>query len=94
VLIGWVFFRCETFGKAVLVLQKMFVPHAGLLLPGFIAAALAIPVAAYLSHRGPNTFELSHAWRPWQAVGLACLFFLCLLSMYGNQESPFLYFQF
>jgi len=94
VLIGWVFFRCETFAKAVVLLQKMFTAQPGLLLPGFWTATVALAIAAFVAHRGPNSFELDHKWKPWQTVALSFLFLLCLLSIYGNQESPFLYFQF
>ena len=57
---------------------------------------LMILVAGLLAHTGPNTFEMSHDWRPLEveAFSLAALFLLCLVTMYGGQVSPYLYFQF
>jgi hypothetical protein len=44
--------------------------------------------------RAPNTFELTHDWRPAPAVALTALFSTALLVMYVGHQSPFLYFQF
>ena len=43
---------------------------------------------------GANTFELRHRWSPAAVAALACLFGLCLLSLYGSSPTPYLYFQF
>ena len=75
VIIGWVFFRSETFGMAVDLLRKMFVPHgsdAGLpTLPWAWCLGTLLLVVALVAHLLPNSFELKHDWGPIASVGLA-----------------------
>lgn len=66
VVIGWVFFRCETFDKALLLLEKMFVVQPGALMTGFATAALTLLIGGVLAHSGKNSFEVDHKWKPWQ----------------------------
>lgn len=98
VIVGWVFFRSETFGMAVDLLGKMFIPggtYAGLpTLPWAGALACVLLIAGVVAHGLPNTFELDHDWGPIASVGLACLFVLSLFVIYGARSTPFLYFQF
>jgi hypothetical protein len=51
-------------------------------------------LAGAIAHFAPNSFSLTHRWRPAAAVGLAGLLVLALVRMYGGAASPFLYFQF
>jgi hypothetical protein len=79
---------------AGVMLEKMF-----FLQPGFSVAAAAglfvmLGLAAWLSHAAPNSFELKHEWGAGATMALAALFALSLLTLYGAQASPFLYFQF
>ena len=53
-----------------------------------------IALAAVVSFGLPNTFELSHNWRPLPALGLAFLFSAAIFMMYVGHQTPFLYFQF
>jgi alginate O-acetyltransferase complex protein AlgI len=94
VLIGWVIFRATDLTMARVMLEKMFLftPGFSLVAGGGLFAALGI--AAWLSHLGPNSFELKHEWGLGATAALAALFVLSLLAVYGSQPSPFLYFQF
>ena len=94
VLVGWVFFRAESFEMALSVLGSMFSWQAGALMPGALGLVAILGVAAVLAHWAPNTFEISHQWRRTGVTALTALFALCLLSMYAGRPSPFLYFQF
>jgi alginate O-acetyltransferase complex protein AlgI len=98
VIVGWVFFRSETFGMATALLRKMFVPEgtsAGLpTLPWAWSLGAILLVAWGVAHLLPNTFELEHDWGPVTSMGLAALFVLALFVIYGARSSPFLYFQF
>ena len=98
VIVGWVFFRSETFGMAVALLRKMFVPegtYAGLPgLPWAWSLGTVLVIAGVVAHLLPNTFELKHDWGRLASAGLAALFVLSLFVIYGARSSPFLYFQF
>jgi alginate O-acetyltransferase complex protein AlgI len=91
-VIGWVLFRAESFGLARDWLHAMFTWRPG----GTPSPALwtCIAVAAVISFALPNTFELSHDWRPAPALGLTLLFSMAMFVMYVGHQSPFLYFQF
>lgn len=91
---GWTFFRASNLGDALELFHRMLVPYGGSLMTGSGLLIVMIAIAAGFAHFGPNTFEMKHEWRPVQAFSLAILFALCLVSMYGGQVSPFLYFQF
>lgn len=98
VIVGWVFFRSETFGMAVARLRKMFLPegsYAGMpTLPWAGPLAAALPVAGAAAHGLPNSFERKYEWGLATSVGLAVSFVLSLFVIYGARSSPFLYFQF
>jgi alginate O-acetyltransferase complex protein AlgI len=94
VVIGWVFFRSDTFEMALKILYRMFSWRAGVEPVGWRLLLAAIVVSAGLAHFGPNTFEISHRWRGVAALALALLFAACLVVIYGGHRSPFLYFQF
>jgi alginate O-acetyltransferase complex protein AlgI len=98
VVIGWVFFRSDTFGMATTLLRKMFIPSAdspGLpTLPWSWSLAVMLLIAGGVAHLLPNSFELDHEWGPVATAGFAALFALALFMIYGARPSPFLYFQF
>ena len=78
----------------MLFLERMFVPSSGILMIGAGVLTAAILVAAVFAHFGPNSFELSHNWRPAASVLLVILLIACLAKIHGGTQSPFLYFQF
>lgn len=94
VVVGWVLFRSVGFNMVAGLLQKMFVWTQGSAVTGWPILMALILIAAGLAHIGPNSFELSHRWRPGTALGLAALFAACMMIVIGGQPSPFLYFQF
>jgi alginate O-acetyltransferase complex protein AlgI len=91
---GWTIFRAQNWAQAGVILNRMLIPHDGVLPTASATLALAIVVAASFAHFGPNTFQLTHRWRPATAAGLTTLFAICLVRIYGSENSPFLYFQF
>jgi alginate O-acetyltransferase complex protein AlgI len=91
---GWTFFRAATFHDALVLINRMLIPHTGALMTGAALLVVMLAIAGSLAHLGPNTFEMRHSWRPVEAFGIAVLFVACLVAMYGGQVSPFLYFQF
>ena len=94
VLVGWCLFRSPTFNEAGTFLHHLFVPVSGTQVAGASALCALLLVAAVITHAGPSSFELSHTWRPWQAVALTLLFVVAVLRVLGASSSPFLYFQF
>lgn len=95
VLIGWVFFRSTDFGMAMTLLQAMFVPTAGTLVPQTGLALLALAVAAWWAMIGPNPFEMRHDLVLFRRRALASVAFAASLAIIlGSRVSPFLYFQF
>ena len=94
VVIGWVFFRCETFSMALGVLGKMFVPVGGELVEQPVLALAALAVAAAWAMAGPNPFEMRHEYRWRGRMVLASGFAGALAIIIGLRSSPFLYFQF
>jgi alginate O-acetyltransferase complex protein AlgI len=94
VVVGWTFFRAASWGDAVALLHRMLVPQGGALLVGAGTLVALLAAAGTIAHRAPNTFELTHRWRPAAVVGWAAALVLCLVRIYGAQSSPFLYFQF
>ena len=94
VVIGWVFFRSPTFSIAASLLHKMFSVQPGITITGASTLTAMLLLAAVLAHASPNTFEMSHEWRPPLVPVFALGFVTCLWVMYGAQPSPFLYFQF
>ncbi len=99
VMVGWVFFRCDTLGKAADILSGMIgrsgwgghalepLQHAPAHL-GILAVALALVFVA------PTTWEIRYRGGWLIALLLALLAGLCIGVMLINSSSPFLYFQF
>jgi len=94
VVIGWVFFRSLDFGMATWLLQTMFIPRVGALVPDLGLALVAVLAAAAWSMVGRNPLELDYQPRRWKIVALAVAFGVCLAIIAGDRASPFLYFQF
>lgn len=94
VVVGWVFFRAESFSVAAAMLEKMFRFSAGDLFPGLVGLLVVLIICASVAHFAPNTFEIRHAWRPWIVAGLCAGYSAALLAIAAGQQSPFLYFQF
>jgi alginate O-acetyltransferase complex protein AlgI len=93
-VVGWVLFRADDFTMALGLLRRMFLWTSGPAIAGWSLLLILLIIAAALAHMAPNTFELSHQWGAWSTLGLAGLFALCLVVIYGGQQTPFLYFQF
>ena len=94
VVIGWVFFRAAGFEDAATLLRTMFTLEPGVLPVGGAVLVAMLLLAAGIAHFGPNSFEISHRWKPAAAVAMASLLVLALIRIYGAVNSPFLYFQF
>lgn len=99
VVIGWVFFRCDTVSQAGAMLLGMVgangwgsetLAHAENMQLGLAMLLVCLGVAWH----APNTWDLN--WRNgWiKAAVLSVLFVVCLMIMLVNSSSPFLYFQF
>jgi hypothetical protein len=93
-VVGWTFFRAISWGDALALLERMFIPTQGSLITSASTLVIMLLLAGSIAHLAPNTFALSHRWRPAAAAGLAGLLLLALLRMQGGAASPFLYFQF
>jgi alginate O-acetyltransferase complex protein AlgI len=94
VVVGWTLFRATTWGDAMTLLHRMFVPTPGVIPPGTEGLVFMLLVAGALAHVGPNSFEIRHQWRPAATMGWALVLVLSLVRIYGADSSPFLYFQF
>ena len=93
-VVGWVFFRAESFPMAWTLLDSMFTPTAGILLPQLPLVILALAIATWWAAFGPNAFDLSHKWSWRGRLLLVVAIAACLAVMAGSRPSPFLYFQF
>jgi alginate O-acetyltransferase complex protein AlgI len=94
VLFGLVLFRAPSWTIAKAIFARLLLPHAGTVLVGGGALGIMLIVAGGIAHWGPNTFEISHHWRPMATAALSLLFVLSVFLMYGTKISSFLYFQF
>jgi len=97
VIIGWVFFRSETFSMAWHLISSMaafngfesldlILHQIGLRLIGMIVLLL------FWVWYVPNTWEMEFRCSRTWAWGMAAAFVFCILAL--DKESPFLYFQF
>ncbi|MBF0499248.1 MAG: MBOAT family protein [Candidatus Riflebacteria bacterium] len=94
VIIGWVFFRSDSFGMALALLAKMFIWESGKMMPGIGFLSVLLAVAAYFAHVASNSWEISHEWSGREILFLTVMFVVCLLVIVGGKATPFLYFQF
>ncbi|OGD78121.1 MAG: acyltransferase [Candidatus Coatesbacteria bacterium RBG_13_66_14] len=98
VLLGWVFFRSETFADALAYLGRMFsapyvsgVWHGALLQP--VAVSVAFFVAEWIQRRRAHVMDLARAPRPLRWAAYYAVFLVAaLFGTFGGQE--FIYFQF
>jgi alginate O-acetyltransferase complex protein AlgI len=101
VMVGWVFFRAETFGQALAFLRAMIgLSHTSVAtcadyLDAWTALALiagcifSMPVRTWLRER----WELSRI-EPLPTLAMFATFFLCLVLVAAGTYNPFLYFRF
>lgn len=94
VVIGWLFFRSDSFSVAAAMLTRMFSSSGASLFPGLLGLLVALFIAAAVAHLAPNTFELRHEWNSWTVAGLSAGYAAALVAVASGQQSPFLYFQF
>ena len=96
VCLGWIVFRSTSLGRAGEVLGKLFAfdLRESVLLSGSRLSLLAAGVALIIAFVFRNTWEFDRAPRAWKTAGLALLFAVCLLFLFGSVTHPFLYFQF
>lgn len=93
-LVGWVFFRSTSFGMALQLLTRLFVPVAGWAGPQAGLVLIPLAVGAWWGMRGPNPLELRLEPSLRRNLLLAAAFGACLAIIAGTRSSPFLYFQF
>ena len=98
VMVGWVFFRCDTLPQALTLLGGLVgLNGVGLDLLRVHADGLALamlPVGLLVAWFLPNTWELKYRFRWWECVLLAFALAVCVMVILINVSSPFLYFQF
>jgi alginate O-acetyltransferase complex protein AlgI len=94
-LLGLVLFRSDSFTMVWTIFVRMFSWHpAATAMLGCYALMAVLAIAAYIAHLAPNTFEITHEWKPWTVTAFAAGYLACLLVIAGGHPSPFLYFQF
>lgn len=96
VLVGWVFFRAESFQAAAGILHRMFIPTDGSFFSdtNLSLALITMAFASWWSMIGPNPFEVSHEWRGRRQMFWSLVLGICLAMIIVQRPSPFLYFQF
>ncbi len=94
VVIGWVFFRAETFSVAGDFLACMFVPTAGVVPDNVVTLGPLLAIAGYWAMIGRNSRKSNASRESGLAyrLVLAVAFGACLAAIASGQESPFLYF--
>ena len=104
VIVGWVFFRAETFGDALLLLQKMFLPCSGFYPLRMFAnrqilffAGCGLLLSGLLQKAVPGM----EAWlyerektKIADILIMAGLLLLCTMYLVNNTYNPFIYFRF
>jgi len=93
VVIGWVFFRSDTLGRALQVFSEMAglrgIGSLRLVSPIYVAS---LAIAASMAFMLPNSWEFRLQPRPAYAYALAAMLIASVLLL--GTGSPFLYFQF
>ena len=94
VLIGWVLFRATTFGMALSLLRRMFVPTGGVTVEQPVLVVGVLLAAAWWAMIGPNVYEMHLEPTAGRRLMLTAAFGVALAVIIGSPFSPFLYFQF
>ena len=94
VVFGWVLFRSTTFGMALTIFHRMFVPTTGELVQQPVLAVLVLGIVAWWAMIGPNEYEMNLELTPPRRFALTAAFGASLAIIIGSPFSPFLYFQF
>lgn len=96
VLVGWVFFRCNTVARAADWLRTMVgLAHRSAVIyapPAWLFLAVAGCLAVTQCCR--NTFEIHWVYTPQRAILMTLLLGWCFVVILTQNYSPFLYFQF
>ena len=107
VLLGWVFFKCETIGDAFVFIGQMFsfdFAHAGVYIPNKFYVFLLIGL--FVAFSGSFSFIEKNAKRWYEDVNgstlqlvMKCfttvlLGWWCLIEVFGSDFNPFIYFKF
>lgn len=98
VMIGWVFFRCDTVSQALSLLGGLIGLHGwGVDLLRTQADAIALvmlPIGLAVAWFLPNTWQLRYRFTWWECLLLVVALVICVMVILVNSSSPFLYFQF
>lgn len=94
-LIGWIFFRAQTFGDSVWVLRQLAVPRGNVIIPPVELGLLALVVVLAFAEERFRWFEKVAEGPAW-AYGIVCGLLLMFVELVGYTEKalPFVYFQF
>jgi hypothetical protein len=97
VLLGWVFFRAQSFGVAVNYLYGLCGgnTHAQRLLSPQVGAAIGAVILVHLFTRKDSNWCLEIVDRqPWVRVAAYTVLLSVLINLAATSASPFIYFQF
>lgn len=96
VVIGWVLFRSESFGKAELMFRQMFVPEPGLrwFFPFFLFALTGSVIMHVLEVNRCFERLLLPVSTRWYSPALLCSLVWLVFLFYPSDFAPFIYFQF
>jgi alginate O-acetyltransferase complex protein AlgI len=92
VVIGWVFFRADTFKAATAILGGMFGANGISQWSPYVGTYALLAAAGTVVFLLPNTWEIKFQPRVTYAVAFAATLVLAILFL--GKASPFLYFQF
>ncbi|WP_406700411.1 MBOAT family protein [Singulisphaera sp. Ch08] len=97
VCVGWVIFRATSFGLAVEMLRRLFLPHGGAGTPAaelsFWITLLAVAICHALAVRGLTTRLMDRLPAPVLGFGYAAILMVALI-LAPDAGKPFVYFQF
>jgi alginate O-acetyltransferase complex protein AlgI len=94
---GWILFRARDLSSALAVFGKFFDWRGGGVLLTAVESRLPLLMTALgliVVFGFRNTWEFKPETQVWKTIGLAALFLLCLVFLFGMVTHPFLYFQF
>jgi alginate O-acetyltransferase complex protein AlgI len=97
VIVGWVFFRAQSFSDALEILRKMFLPEGGLPLGSAASVVLVCVAAIVAAHLAARRLPLGRLDRtlPAPLIGFGMAVVLVLISALREKGyTAFIYFQF